>query len=429
MPPYNDAFLAWEPVSQLWSVWNEREANRKALTEKDARIVALALRNDELEGQNAELISDLAECRKQNPPPPPPPPPLPPPNDKVQVLWAAGVVQSLVESVVLNRDLSHIQAVVVAADVGHKIWGPPLIRRLHDGGCLVYAYIPAPVHARVGELRNYQVSVSQNSPFAAAVWQLVNLKDAWVRDPAGNVLYHPAGYDAYVTPWLVAANHAKLVKEYVWKLGLFDGILADGLTTNQIYAGSGADFDRDGVADVVKHGWGEIACRQRLGLGEWVVALNDAKIPIVGNGAWEPAMLKRYQPGTWSGWIAGAMDEDLTHPYYPDGNEQEQGPALAQRWGMHGTCADEWLGAGKAYWLGSQARLHNLPRDQEVRFTLATALLWGAKWVDNSVHPWLVNPLGRAKGDAVQLPSGAWRREFDNGSIICDPIFKTGERV
>src|SRR3990167_6107653 len=162
MPQYSDHFNNWGPIISLWAVWNERESSRAALTQKDAEIAALKKRIAELEN---------------TPPPPPPPQPY---DDRVQVLWAVGLVQSLVESVVLNRDLSRIHAVVVTADVRHKIWGPPLLRRLKDAGCSVFAYVRAPVHVRVGDKRNHLVGPGAGAPFEDAVYNLVAKRDAWV---------------------------------------------------------------------------------------------------------------------------------------------------------------------------------------------------------------------------------------------------------
>lgn len=406
MPTYSDAFLQWGPVIQLWSVFNEREANRAALIQKDTEMAALRKRIAELE----------------TPPPEPPPPPAPTPTDRVQVIWPAGLMQGPVESIVNRHDLQRVYACVLAADVAHRAWGPPLLARLRGAGVKVYAYVRAPVHARVGVLRDAGVGPGIGAPFENAVYHLVVKEQAWTRDPAGNILWHPSGYDGYITPWLVAGEHARLVRRHVWDTGEWDGILADGLVTNQIYAGGGADFDGDRVADVVQEGWSAVSLRQRAALRDWMGLLSD--VPLVGNGLWEPLTVTPLAHAEWWTLAAGAMDEDITHPHYPNGDETRQGPELAQRWEMHRQCAVAWLAAGKDYFIGSRARLHRLEREQERRFTLATALLVGARWVDNDPHEWLARPLGKRLSETAA--NGVWSAEFEHGLVVCDSVNRTG---
>lgn len=400
MPTYPEGFLTWPPVAQLYAVYAEREANRAKIAELEALLAG---------GEQPEEPTE--------------PPPTQPYDDRVQVIWPAGLAQGPVESVVNAHNLSRVYAAVLAADVAHKSWGGPVIAKLKAAGCKVYAYVRAPVHARVGALRDYTVGIGAGSPFESAVYNLVKTKDAWVRDPSGKVMYHPSGYDAYLTPWLIAEEHARLVKQHVWATGVWDGILADGLTTNQIYAGSLADFDRDGTADVIKRGWFLVSDDQRQALYKWHDGLGG--IPVIGNGSWEPgpetvAPIDR----DWFPHLPGAYDEDLTHPIYLDGNENQQVPTLSQRWDMHRGCAEAWLAAGKAYWFGSGARLHNLERAQELRFTIATALLTGAKLVANEVHPWLQKTLGKPL--AVPHVDGVWKRLFERGVVMVDTNLKDG---
>ena len=91
---------------------------------------------------------------------------------------------------------------------------------------------------------------------------------------------------------------------------------------------------------------------------------------------------------------------------------------------MHRVCADKWLAAGQDYWLGSRARLYNLPRDRELRYTIASALVVGSKLVENSKHDWLTKPLGKPL--SLDIGNGVWVRKFERGQVVCYTVTYDG---
>lgn len=389
------------------ALYAEREANR-------AKIAELAQDNTDLEVA-------LQACRDEKPPEPPPPAPVYDAT-RLQVLWLPfnTTLQDWIQRV---GNGERIYAAVVMADLKNKggdwIHISPMLR---SKGIKVYAYVRAPVHVRIGKPNVYSEGISTGAPFEHHVYNLVKAKDAWVRDTAGHVMYHSGGYDAYITPWLLAAEHAALVREYAWDPAYYDGLLVDGLVTNQIYAqpAAAADYDRDGKADVEEVGWNDVSFKQGLALIHWANAL--AGIPLVGNGSWEPVGIDMLAP-SWR--IAGAYDEDQTHPIYVNGDNNQQTPSLSGRWAMHQVCARQWVSRGLEYWMGGNYRLFNLPREQGLKFLIASALITGARVVANEQHSWW-GRCGKALGEAVQQSGGMWVREFEGGKVLCDPLAKTG---
>jgi len=375
------------------------------------------------------------------PSPPIPPVPGPEPSDydggRIRVVWATGTTPSMVQSKLQYGD--HTYAIVVTADVKNmqKEGMAEIRNRIADArskGIKVYAYVRAPVHMRVNEQWTLN-NVSPNVPFEHAVGELVKQRNAYAFDAAGKPIFHPGGYDVYLNPTLIAEEHASLVMQYAWDADYFDGILADGLVTNQPYAWA-ANFTLD---------------EQYAALSKWAFTM-DA--PIVGNGSWEPAGGDYYP---WPQWIQGAMDEDMTHPQYHPNDPSIQTPPLSERWAMHMKCAQAW--AGREYFIGDNLRLFNLPEEQRRRFLIASALMVDAKVVMKD-HEWLRLKLGRptgrphyegySQGGVIQnwfmddhinhggnlsysksLKYGStpikWERHFEGGTVSCFPDRMDGE--
>ena len=338
------------------------------------------------------------------------PEPEPPESDydggRIQVVWATGTDPDAIinKLLALTARASSIYAVVITADVVHRSTGGllSLIRTLRANGVKVFAYVRAPVHMRVNTPFTLE-NVSEAVPFEHAVGELVAQHSAYALDAAGNPIFHSSGYDVYLNPLRIAEEHAALVMEHAWDPEFYDGVLADGLVTNQPYAWA-ASFT---------------VTEQREALLYWA---GEVDAPIVGNGAWEPYV--EVSPWASIAPLRGAMDEDMTHPHYDMNNPSIQLPPLSERWAYHMEQAQAWQ--GKEYWIGDNLRLFSLPEDQRRRFLITSALMVDAKVVMED-HPWLRLNLGEADSAAIQYEDKHWSRDFEGGIVRCFPDRMTGE--
>ena len=184
-------------------------------------------------------------------------------------------------------------------------------------------------------------------------------------------------YDAYTIPWRLPLRAlAQTTAALAYDKECYQGLLLDGLNMWLI----GAPDPEDAVYAPLTGQYMKIAQKQ-FSVFETFVQLLRAMIPkvqLVGNGSWEPAFVLlrerprglRWEyatkepvikPSKWIGLLDGAMDEDGARtadripPYYHEGHPQQQGPRISQALSMHVQCAQDWLAAGKEYWVGGVA--------------------------------------------------------------------------
>ena len=70
-----------------------------------------------------------------------------------------------------------------------------------------------------------------------------------------------------------------------------------------------------------------------------------------------------------------------------------------------------------------------IPREQNLRLLIASALLVGGRVVANEEHPWFRTTLGRPTGSALPMADGTLRRAFEGGLVKVNSAAKTGEII
>jgi len=326
-----------------------------------------------------------------------------------------------------------LAVVLVRADLKNQIGGREAIQAVRALG--------VPVAPYWRDILHYRFAAGPGAPAEYAVRQLVEAKDAMVRNASGQIMVQPSGNDYYIIPWAagIAEEHARITREMVWDSALYDFLFVDALPMGQIYAtpAGAADYDRNGKPNVQEYGWKAVSDKQYAALSAWWSLLKD--IPMVANNASEVISFSPWVASNWLTRLGGAMSEDLSFPTYPGGDETKQGPAMSLRWAMHVKAIREWRLAGKVAWLGDKCRNFGLLPAQAVTFSIATALLTGA-YIATDANPLLVNQLGAPKDVARSVSSGIsiddcpvaeldnriWERTFTTGKVQVNPAMRTG---
>jgi hypothetical protein len=273
--------------------------------------------------------------------------------------WFTDVIEATWQSKV--SEMKRYGAVILRPDVQYFDWGHRMIAAM--AGTPLLAYVRAPVHYKskdVWPVAKYEYQVKR----------LIEGAGAQVYDIWGRVQGHPSGYDTYCSPdRLDVIAHASLTAEHVWRTGVWAGILADGLVTNQIYCASPStmDMNRNHVPDVQEWGWPACAARQRNGLRKWCHALAGYGVPVIANGGWEPSYIgldgrynARWPPEFDYSWlidyVGGIMAERFgEYPYYAYApNPPVTGPVRSELWDCYSRNIYQWLEKGRVVLVGGE---------------------------------------------------------------------------